>query len=122
MKYIVPILLISVVFACKPRKITDISVFKTGQFTSYLKDSRDSSYFYRTHHFQIETYKGKTDSFAVYWKSDFEYELRKVNPKSKLDSLPFIVKITGIKENTYTFKGHYQGSNFKQEGTTIKKE
>jgi len=71
---------------------------------------------------QIETYGSIKDTFAIKWNSNFEYELRKVNPKKGLDSVPFYVKITGTKGNTYTFKANYKGSNFKQSGKVVKIE
>jgi hypothetical protein len=43
-----------------------------------------------------------------------------VNPKKGLDSVPFFVKITGVKDDSYTFKANYKGSNFKQQGKAIK--
>lgn len=120
MRLLITILLISVVFSCTPRKSTDILYFKTGQFKTYLDQKKDSSSFYRDSKYQVETYKNKVDSFKITWKSNFEYQLLKVNPKGKLDSLPFMVKITGIKSDHYDFKGHYKGNNFKQEGKTYK--
>ncbi|NJB83843.1 hypothetical protein [Wenyingzhuangia aestuarii] len=111
---------ISVVVSCSSGNSTDILSFKTGSFKTYLGERKDSSSFYRTEKFQIESYRNQVDTFDIHWKSNFEYELRKVNPTSKLDSIPFVVKITAIKENYYKFKGAYLGSNFKQEGTTYK--
>ena len=99
---------------------TNVLSFKEGDFKTYLGKKKDSSYFYRTNKIQIETYQNKSDTFHIRWKNNFEYELKKVNPKTKLDSIPFIVKITAIKENYYKFKGAYLGSNFKQEGITYK--
>lgn len=114
------ILLISALFSCSTREKADILSFKTGHFTTYLGERKDSSRFYRTENFQFETYKNKIDTFSIHWKNNFEYQLRKTNPKNKLDSIPFIVKITGIKSNYYKFKGSYLGSNFKQEGVIYK--
>lgn len=120
MKHLIYIIVASVLTSCVSGNKTDVSYFKEGHFKTYLGKRKDSSTFYRTELLQIEFYKNQVDTFSIYWKSDFEYELRKVNPKSKLDSIPFVVKITGIKEKSYQFKGSYLGSNFKQEGETIK--
>lgn len=114
------LILISVFISCSTGNNTDISSFREGSFKTYLGERKDSSFFYRNKNIQIETYNNQIDTFSIYWKSNFEYELRKLSPKSKLDSLPFIVKITAIKENYYKFKGAYLGSNFKQQGTTHK--
>ncbi|NIJ46156.1 hypothetical protein FHR24_002634 [Wenyingzhuangia heitensis] len=115
-------ILTSVFISCNTGNKTDVTLFRKGHFKTYLGERKDSSNFYRTEKIQIETYKNQVDTFSVYWKSNFEYELRKVNPKNKLDSIPFIVKITAIKNNYYKFKGSYLGSNFKQEGITYKIE
>lgn len=118
--FIITFITISVLYSCSNGNKTDIVAFKKGNFKTYLGEQKDSSVFYRDDHIQIERYKNQIDTFAIKWKSNFEYELKKINPKSKLDSIPFVVKITGIKENTYNFKGSYLGSNFKQEGITVK--
>lgn len=99
---------------------TSITEFRTGTFETYLDDSDEISIAVRNDSIQIETYNNIKDTFSINWKSNFEYELIKVNPKKGLDSLPFYVKITGVKNNTYTFKANYKGSDFKQKGKVIK--
>lgn len=106
--------------ACKEEKQTKDFSFETGTFKTYLENKRDSSTFYRTADFQIETYKNKVDSFHIQWKNKFEFSLNKTNPKSKLDSTTFVVKIKKIKNNSYEFEAGYKNNNFKQKGTTIK--
>ncbi|MGY6647814.1 hypothetical protein [Wenyingzhuangia sp. IMCC45574] len=120
MKGLIYTLVTFVFISCNTGSKTDVTVFKEGYFKTYLGERKDSSYFYRDAHYQIETYRNQVDTFKISWTSNFEYELRKLNPNSKLDSIPFIVKITGLKENSYQFKGSYKGSNFKQEGITYK--
>jgi len=120
MRFLLYTLLTSVFISCYSGNNTDVLSFKTGAFKTYLGQRKDSSSFYRTEKLQIESYRNKIDTFDIHWKSNFEYELRKVNPQSKLDSIPFVVKIIAIKESSYQFKGAYLGSNFKQEGTTYK--
>ena len=100
----------------------DINQFKTGTFKTQLDDSDINSVAFRNDSIQIETYNNAKDTFAIKWTSNFEYELLKLNPKTQLDSTPFIVKITGIKENSYSFSAHFKGSNFKQKGKAIKLE
>ena len=85
-----------------------------------LDDSDEISIAVRNDSIQIETYNNVKDTFAIQWNSNFEYELHKINPKKGLDSVPFYVKITGVKDSTYTFKAHYKGSDFKQKGKVIK--
>ncbi len=120
MKFLITFFLLSVLCACTAKHKTDILFFRKGTFKTYVGKRKDSSYFFRNDKTQIETYRNKKDTFAITWKSNFEYELRKKNPRTKLDSLPFIVKITAIKQDYYKFKGYYLGSNFKQDGITYK--
>lgn len=94
--------------------------FKIGNYKTILEDTDITSFAVRNDSIQIETYDNKKDTFSIQWKSQFEYVLIKKNPKSKLDSTPFHVKITGIKKNSYNFKAYYKGSNFKQKGKAIK--
>jgi len=119
MKYFY-ILILSVLYSCKNEAKTDILSFRSGHFKTYLGKRKDSSFVYRNDRLQVERYKNKKDSFNIEWKNNFEYQLKKINPKNKLDSIPFIVKITAIKPNSYNFKAYYLGSNFKQKGTTIR--
>ena len=100
----------------------NINSFKTGKYKTVLKDSDISSIAERNDSLQIELTEGVRDTFYINWKNDFEYILLKKQPKSLLDSTPFHVKITGVKDKEYTFKAYFKGSNFKQEGTAIKLE
>lgn len=98
----------------------NIADFRTGEFRTFLDDSDATSTAIRNDSIQIETYGGVRDTFYIKWNSNFEYELTHAHPKSKLDSTPFIVKITGIKDDSYTFIAHYKGSNYKQKGRAEK--
>lgn len=106
--------------SCKNDKIAKIENFKTGTFKTFLDDSDETSIAIRNDSIQIETYDSKKDTFLIHWITNFEYVLKKINPKTKLDNTPFHVKITGIKGDSYTFKANYKGSNFKQTGTVTK--
>jgi len=94
--------------------------FKIGKFKTILEDSNITSTAIRNDTIQIETYDNKKDTFSIRWINNFEYVLLKKNPKSKLDSTPFYVKITAVKKESYNFRAHYKGSNFKQKGKAIK--
>jgi len=118
MKYLV-VLLILITISCK-ENTGDINQFKTGTFKTYLEDSDVTSTAIRNDSIQIETYNNHKDTFAIEWKSNFEYILTVLHPKNELDSTPFHVKITGFKDNSYTFKASYKGSNFKQKGRAVK--
>jgi len=119
MRFFTVIFAIVMLISCKGNT-TDINQFKTGTFKTYLEASEATSMAIRNDSIQIETYNNVKDTFAIEWKSNFEYILTKINPKSELDSTPFYIKITGFKGNSYTFKAYYKGSNFKQKGTVIK--
>ena len=119
MKSIFSFFLITVLISCKGTT-TDVSQFRTGTFVTSLDESDEVSKAIRNDSLQIEIYNNVRDTFAIRWISNFEYELTKVNPKKGLDSVPFFVKITGVKNKTYTFKANYKGSNFKQQGKATK--
>jgi hypothetical protein len=114
------LLLVAIIISCKNDKNLSIKDFKTGTFETFLDNSDATSTATRNKFLQIETYNSKKDTFEIKWKSNFEYILTKIHPKSKLDSTRFFIKITGVKGNSYTFKANYEGSNFKQIGTVTK--
>ncbi len=119
MKYLLIIFIFIILASCK-ENTGDVNRFKTGTFKTFLEDKDVTSVAIRNDSMQIETYNNKKDSFAIEWKSNFEYVLTKIHPKSELDSTPFHVKITGFKDKTYTFKANYKGSKFKQKGHVVK--
>lgn len=118
MRYLIVILSSIFFFSCAEQG--DINQFKTGTFKTLLDDSDVNSIAFRNDSIQIETYNNVKDTFKIKWVSNFEYELLKINPKTQLDSTPFIVKITGVKKDSYSFTAHFKGSNFKQKGTAHK--
>lgn len=118
-KLIFCFMLVLLFLSCE-RNTADVTQFRTGTYKTYLDDSDEVSTAIRSDSIQIEIYNNVKDTFAIRWKSNFEYELTKLNPKKGLDSVPFYVKITGVKGNTYTFKANYKGSNFKQQGKAVK--
>lgn len=107
-------------FSCIESSKATIEDFKTGSFKSILEDKESVSLAFRNDSIQIETYEGTKDTFDIKWLDQFEYLLVKKNPKTLLDSTPFHVKITSIKDNSYTFSAYYKGSKFKQKGTVFK--
>jgi len=119
MKIIIYIILAVLFFSCVGNT-SDVAQFRTGTYKTFLDDSDEVSTAIRSDSTQIEIYNNVRDTFLIRWKSNFEYELIKLNPKKGLDSVPFYVKITGVKDNTYTFKANYKGSNFKQQGKAVK--
>ncbi len=119
MRHVLIILLLSFLVSCKG-DTTDINQFKSGTFKTFLEDSDVTSIAVRNDSIQIETYNNVKDTFAIKWKSNFEYVLTKLHPKNELDSTPFHVKITKFNGNSYSFKAYYKGSNFKQKGKATK--
>ena len=119
MKSRLSLFLVLILFSCKGTT-SDVSQFRNGTFETTLDESDEISKAIRNDSLQIEIYNNVRDTFAIKWISNFEYELTKVNPKKGLDSVPFFVKITGVKGKTYTFKANYKGSNFKQQGKATK--
>ncbi len=120
MRYLFIIIsMLALLNSCK-RNNTNVNQFKTGNFKTFLEDADVTSLAVRNDSIQIEIYNNVKDTFTIKWKSNFEYVLTKLHPKNELDSTPFHVKITGFKDNSYTFKANYKGSNFKQKGKAIK--
>ena len=120
MRYLAIIILISVTLSCMKNRNIHVDELKYGSFKTTLDDKETISYATRNDSLQIEDYNGIKDTFKIDWIDQFEYTLVKKSPKTMLDSTPFHVKITGIKNNTYTFNAYYKGSNFKQKGTAVK--
>ena len=118
-KFIFLVILISL-SSCMNSKKIDVESFKIGKFKTVLDANEDVSFAVRNDSIQIETHDSKEYEYSINWVNNFEYVLKKINPKTTLDNTPFHVKITGIKENSYTFVANYKGSNFKQKGTVIK--
>lgn len=120
MRYFVIIVLFFATASCLTNSNIHVDELKYGSFETTLEDKETISYAIRNDSIQIEDFNGIKDTFNIKWIDQFEYVLVKKNPKTMLDSTPFHVKITGIKNNTYTFNAYYKGSNFKQKGTAVK--
>jgi len=120
MRYFAIVIIVFTTVSCLKNNNAHVDDLKNGSFKTTLEDKETISYATRNDSLQIEDFKGIKDTFNIKWIDQFEYVLVKKNPKTMLDSTPFHVKITGIKNNTYTFNAYYKGSNFKQKGTAIK--
>jgi len=107
-------------FSCKNEKTLTPNEIKTGTFKTVLDKTDTSSIAVRNDSIQVETYNNKKDTFYINWKSDFEYILKQKHPKNSLDSIEFVVKITGIHGQSYSFKAHYKGNKYTQKGTATK--
>ncbi len=113
------LILILFIFSCNTKRI-NILELREGTFETTLPDKNVKSIAFRDKNIQIETYNNKKDTFTIKWLNNFEYELLKINPKSSLDSVPFIVKITKLSHNGYSFKAHYKGNKYIQKGEAVK--
>ncbi|MGI9533225.1 hypothetical protein [Lutimonas sp.] len=113
-------IVLTVTLSCVKNGNIHVDELKKGSFKTTLEDKETVSYAMRNDSIQIEDFNGIKDTFNIKWIDQFEYVLVKRHPKTMLDSTPFHVKITGIKNNTYTFSAYYKGSNFKQKGKAEK--
>ncbi len=112
------ILLLSIgfLYSCNSEKLNVLS-YRKGTFKSLLEDSKATSIIIRKDSIQIEIYEDKRDTFHIEWETNFSYKLQKRNPKTTLDSIPFIVKITSLRADGYDFKGYFENSDFTQKGS-----
>ena len=120
MKYIIVLLLLLISFSCEKQSNLAPEQIKTGTFKTIIKEGDYQSLAERNDSIQIETFNQKKDTFHIKWKNNFEYILTKKNPKTDLDKKSFIVKITGIKQHSYTFSASFEGSSYKQNGEAEK--
>ena len=120
MRYLLIFLFVLFTLSCVKHTNIHVDELRNGSFKTTLDDKEIVSYAQRNDSLQIEDYEGVKDTFNIKWIDQFEYVLVKKHPKTLLDSTPFHVKITGIKNNTYTFNAYYKGSNFKQKGIAEK--
>ena len=116
------IIILTCFISCIESSKVNVGDFKKGAFKTVLDDGETVSMAYRNDSLQIESYQEFKDTFYITWLDQFEYVLLKKNPKTLLDSTPFHVKITSVKKDSYAFRAHYKGSNFKQKGTAFKLE
>jgi hypothetical protein len=96
--------------------------FKTGNFTSEttFDGKKLSCKFERNDSIQIESYKGKIDTFKVRWTNDCEYIIQNNNPKNREEKKPVQMKILTTTTNSYTFEYSFVGDSKKQRGTVTK--
>ncbi len=119
MKYLL-LLIILFFISCNKSNNLNPEQLRTGTFKTTIKDGNYESIATRNDSLQIETFNKKKDTFYIKWISNFEYSLLRKSPKNELDKREFIVRITGLKQNSYTFTAYYKGSKFKQKGKAIK--
>ena len=96
--------------------------FKMGkfQFDFVVNGVKQTTVFERTKTFQIETYKGKTDTATVRWVNDCEFVLQKLHPKNMQEKKAISMRIVSTTKNSYTFEFGIIGSDEKQKGIATK--
>jgi hypothetical protein len=119
--FICSLLLLTLLTSCynQERNCKD---FKTGKFTSEteIEGKKYTSTFERNDSIQIESYKGKIDTFKVRWTNDCEYIIQNNNPKNREEKKPVQMKILTTTTNSYTFEYSFVGDSKKQRGTVTK--
>ena len=119
--FICSLLLLTLLISCynQERNCKD---FKTGKFTSEteIEGKKYTSTFERNDSIQIESYKGKIDTFKVRWTNDCEYIIQNNNPKNREEKKPVQMKILTTTTNSYTFEYSFVGDSKKQRGTVTK--
>ncbi|WP_395052434.1 DNA topoisomerase IV [Flavobacterium sp.] len=122
MKYFTLLLLFVLSSCYKQKKIC--ADFKTGKFnfTQEIDGKKETTILERTDKFQIETYKGKTDSASVRWVNDCEFVLEKLHPKNMKEQKAISMRILTTTKNSYTFEYSFVNDENKQLGTVTKIE
>lgn len=92
--------------------------FKTGTFLfeQEIDGVKHSSTFERFETYEIETYKGKTDTATIRWVNDCEYILQKKHPKNMAEKKAVHMKILATEADGYTFEYNIVGDSNKQKG------
>ena len=119
MKYLYVFFLVFIISCNNPNNLKPRQL-RIGTFKTIINEGNYESFATRNDSIQIETFNNKKDTFYIKWKSNFQYSLLKKNPKNDLDKKEFIVKINGVKKNSYTFTAYFKDSNFKQKGKATK--
>ncbi len=109
-------------FSCQKQLECTTKEFKTGffLFTQETNGKKEITSFERTDKFQVETYKGRTDSASVRWVNDYEFILQKLHPRNMVERKAISMRILSTKDKTYTFEYCFVGESKKQIGIVTK--
>ena len=105
--------------ACKNDAV-DADRFKEGVFEIPEGKGYSKTIITRVDSLQIEKYESKVDTLIIEWKNNFNYTLKMVHPKNKVDEELIHVKITSIKDDSYEFESVIGRSNYVTKGELIK--
>jgi hypothetical protein len=96
----------------------DCPSIKSGQFsfTFAIEKVEETSIFKRDENFQIETFRGKTDTSTVRWINDCEFVLEKLHPKSIKDRKKIHIKIIETTNEGYYFNYGFVGDGVQSKG------
>lgn len=121
-KSILLIAILSLCFSACYKQERNCTDFKTGkfEFSQEIDGQKETSTFERTEEFQIETFRGKTDTSSVRWINDCEFILNKIKPKNREEKKGIHIKILSSNEDGYTFEYSFVGNTTKQKGTATK--
>lgn len=122
MKKILVLFLVTITLISCYKQERNCNDFQTGtfQFNQIINGKKHTTTFVRTNKFQIETYKGKTDTATVRWVNDCEFVLEKIHPKSREDKKVISMRILTTTDSTYTFEFSFVNDDKKQIGTVTK--
>lgn len=94
------------------------SDFKIGVFKyeALVNGKLESTIFKRNEYYQVEIYKGKTDTSAIRWINNCEFILTPIHPKSILEQYQIHMKIISTTDQTYQFQYNIVGETQKEIG------
>jgi hypothetical protein len=100
----------------------DCLSYKTGkfQFEQVIDSITEVSIFERTEKFQIETFRGKTDTSTVRWINDCEFILQKINPKNMAEQKSIHMKIINTTDKGYEVEYSFVNDANKMRGFVTK--
>ena len=108
--------------ACQSPPERNCNDFKTGsfEFLSVIDGKESKSRFTRTNDLEIEFFEGRQDTATVRWVNDCEYVLKRLNPESKAEEKPIVIKILTTTDDSYTFEYGVVGDSKRLRGTATK--
>lgn len=117
MKKILFLLITVTLLGCFEQQRNCIS-YKTGKFKfeQVIDSITEVSIFERTEKFQIETFRGKTDTSSVRWINDCEFILQKINPKNMAEQKSIHMKILNTSAEGYEFEYSFVNDANKMRG------
>ncbi|SRR5690606_10118217 len=103
---ILPILIVSLIFASCYERERNCPDFRTGTFEFEALSGTEvfKTTIVRNDSIEIDFFQGKRDTSSIRWINDCEYVLEKLNPKNQAERKAILIKILATDKNTYTFE------------------